>query len=156
MQAPPPDVETLAADLLRAAKTHRVCTGGYIAALLTDVEGLSHIFERGYVCYCDAAKHEYLAVPAAILEGAGAVSEAAARAMALGALSKSGAGLALAITGYAGASAPDEEPGLVHIAAARRARPVLHLCRRYGPQSRDVTRQAAARDALQLTLQSLT
>lgn len=162
MQAPSPDLETLAAALLRGAKargfsiaTAESCTGGLIAALLTDVEGLSHVFDRGFVCYSDASKREELGVPAAVLADAGPVSEAAARAMALGALNAASAGLALAVTGFAGASGPGEEAGLVHIAAARRGGAVLHLCQHYGPQPREATRQAAARDALSLALEAL-
>lgn len=91
-------------------------------------------------------------MPQAVLDGAGAVSEAAARAMAVGALRAARAGLALAVTGFAGASGPG---GLVHFAAARAGGPLLHQRRRYGPRGRDETRQAAARDALALGLAAL-
>ena len=61
------------------------CTGGLLASLLTDIPGCSHAFERGFVVYTDEAKNELLGVPKAILETDGAVSEAAARALAAGA-----------------------------------------------------------------------
>src|SRR5205085_9240498 len=91
--AVPGDIDRLAQDLLREAcerelmlATAESCTGGLLASLLTDIPGLSHAFERGFVTYTDEAKHELLGVPKAILDTDGAVSEAAARAMAEGAI----------------------------------------------------------------------
>lgn len=82
--------------------TAESCTGGLIAATLTELAGSSQWFERGFVTYSNASKHELLGVPADTLEAHGAVSEPVARAMAEGALRRSRARLALAVTGVAG------------------------------------------------------
>ena len=107
------------------------CTGGLMAAVLTDVEGCAHGFDRGFVAYADAAKLEQLDVPPPVLEQDGAVSQAAARAMCLGALGASQAHVALSITGFAGQGGPGEEAGLVFFAAARRNGPVQVAERHY-------------------------
>ena len=78
------------------------CTGGLVAAACTDVAGSSLWFERGLVCYSNAAKTELLGVPAALIERHGAVSDAVVRAMAEGALARSRAQVSLAVTGIAG------------------------------------------------------
>jgi nicotinamide-nucleotide amidase len=82
--------------------TAESCTGGWAAQALTALAGSSNWFERGFVTYSNAAKEEMLGVRAATLARYGAVSEEAAREMALGALSRSHASVALAITGIAG------------------------------------------------------
>ncbi|HVP07989.1 MAG TPA: CinA family protein [Burkholderiales bacterium] len=82
--------------------TAESCTGGWVAQALTSIAGSSDWFERGYVTYSNAAKRDALGVPQATLLRHGAVSEATARAMARGALRKSRADVALAITGVAG------------------------------------------------------
>ncbi|MGE3772564.1 MAG: CinA family protein [Gammaproteobacteria bacterium] len=84
--------------------TAESCTGGGIAAAVTDVAGSSAWFDRGFVTYSNAAKQAMLGVPAATLEAHGAVSEATARAMAAGALARSAARIAVAVTGVAGPS----------------------------------------------------
>ncbi|HTI67691.1 MAG TPA: CinA family protein [Caulobacteraceae bacterium] len=111
--------------------TAESCTGGLLASLLTDVTGCGHAFERGFVTYTDAAKHELLGVPRALLKDPGAVSEAVARAMAEGAIAHSGADIALSVTGYAGPGGPDAVPGLVHFASAVRGGPTRHQRRRF-------------------------
>ena len=78
------------------------CTGGLIAAACTDRAGSSEWFERGFVTYSNAAKHEMLGVDAALIASHGAVSEPVARAMAAGALQHSRAQVAVAVTGIAG------------------------------------------------------
>jgi nicotinamide-nucleotide amidase len=95
--------EALKAKGLRLA-TAESCTGGWVAMVLTAIAGSSDWFERGYVTYSNAAKREDLGVAPETLERHGAVSEAAAREMAAGAQRKSGAQVALAITGIAGPS----------------------------------------------------
>ena len=80
------------------------CTGGLIAAACTDLAGSSVWFERGFVTYSNAAKCELLGVDVQSIEQHGAVSEAVARAMALGAIRHSRAQVALAVTGIAGPS----------------------------------------------------
>lgn len=82
--------------------TAESCTGGWVAQVITSVSGSSDWFDRGFVTYSNDAKHELLGVPLGVLEKHGAVSEETARAMALGALSRSKGTLALSITGIAG------------------------------------------------------
>jgi nicotinamide-nucleotide amidase len=100
--------------------TAESCTGGYLASLLTDIEGLSHNFDRGFVTYSNAAKQQMLGIDPSLIAREGAVSEAVARAMAEASLSRSRAGLALAITGFAGNADPEEAegPGVTFVAAA--------------------------------------
>jgi nicotinamide-nucleotide amidase len=100
--------------------TAESCTGGMLAALLTDIEGCGHGFDRGFVTYSKAAKQDLLAISSDLLDRNDAVSEAVARAMAEGALNRSEANIAIGITGFAGPAGPDCEEGLVHIALARR------------------------------------
>ena len=84
--------------------TAESCTGGLIAARCTDLAGSSQWFERGFVTYSNDAKHELLGVDSHLLAQEGAVSEAVARDMALGALRHSKAQVSLAVTGVAGPS----------------------------------------------------
>lgn len=101
--------------------TAESCTGGLIAAALTAIPGSSATVQAGYVTYSNAAKMRMLGVPVALLEAHGAVSEAVARAMAEGALTDSGAGVAVSCTGIAGpGGGSDRKPvGLVFLACAR-------------------------------------
>lgn len=99
------DVAQLALQLLEKKwflTTAESCTGGLIAAACTELAGSSAWFERGYVTYSNAAKTELLGVPEALIAAHGAVSEAVVRAMAEGALARSGAQVSLAVTGIAG------------------------------------------------------
>ena len=100
--------------------TAESCTGGLVAAAITDVAGSSAVLERGFVTYSNRAKVEAIGVPAERIEAWGAVSEPVARAMAEGALRVSGADLAVAITGIAGpgGGSPEKPVGLVHFAVA--------------------------------------
>ena len=95
--------------------TAESCTGGWVGQCLTAVAGSSEWFERGFVTYSNAAKHEMLGVENEILLAHGAVSEATAAAMAAGALRHSLADWALAITGVAGpgGGSPDKPVGTV-------------------------------------------
>ena len=99
------------------------CTGGLVAAALTEIAGSSAVFDRGFVTYSNEAKQESLSVPSDIIETFGAVSIACVWAMAQGAIAHSNADLAVAISGIAG---PDggtaQKPvGTVVFARARRA-----------------------------------
>src|SRR5262245_29546698 len=82
--------------------TAESCTGGLVAALLTEIPGSSDVFERGVVTYSNAAKQQLLGVPGDLIATYGAVSAETARAMAEGALAHGPADLAVAITGIAG------------------------------------------------------
>jgi nicotinamide-nucleotide amidase len=128
------------------------CTGGLLTALLTEIAGSSDVVERGFVTYSNAAKHEMLGVPEAMLAEHGAVSEPVARAMADGALAHSAADVAVAVTGIAGpgGGTAAKPVGLVHFAAARRGGGVLHRECRFGDIGRSEVRIASVREALQL------
>ena len=104
--------------------TAESCTGGLIAGALTEIAGSSDVVERGFVTYSNEAKQEMLAVPEAMIAAHGAVSAQVAEAMALGALARSGAALAVSATGIAGpGGATAEKPvGLVYLGIARRGR----------------------------------
>ena len=90
--------------------TAESCTGGMIAAALTDIPGSSAAFERGFVTYTNSAKTQMLGVSAALIEAHGAVSEPVARAMAEGALSRSEAQIAVSVTGIAGPGGSEHKP----------------------------------------------
>lgn len=97
------------------------CTGGMIAAALTDVPGSSDVFDRGFVTYSNAAKQEMLGVDPATLQAHGAVSEAVAREMAAGALAHADADLTVSVTGVAGPGGSGSKPeGRVCFAIATR------------------------------------
>lgn len=123
--------------------TAESCTGGWVAQALTSVAGSSDWFERGYVTYSNAAKREALGVPKATLLRHGAVSEPTARAMAIGALRRSRADVALAITGIAGpgGGAPGKPVGTVCFAWAQGRRIRSETRRFRGGRSR-VRRQS--------------
>ncbi len=158
----PSDVAELVEHVLRRAcdqeltiATAESCTGGLLASLLTDVEGYGHAFERGFVVYTEQAKHEMLGVDPEVLRRHGAVSEPVARAMAEGALEAAAADVAVAITGFAGAGAPGDEPGLVHFAVSRQGLPTRHREEHFGDIGRGGVRLACLRCALQMLDQAL-
>ena len=151
----------LAARVLKACEarglmvaTAESCTGGMVAAALTDIPGSSAVFERGFVTYSDAAKAESLGVPTALIETGGAVSEADARAMAAGALGSSRADLAVSVTGIAGpgGGSAEKPEGLVHFACARRGGATTHARVEFGAIGRDGVREASVRHALEMLL----
>ncbi len=139
----------------RAAGLHLAtaesCTGGLLAGLLTEIPGSSDVFERGFVTYSNEAKAEMLDVSEDLLRAHGAVSEEVARAMAAGALARSRADVAVAITGIAGPAGgtADKPVGLVHFAAQRRGRPA-RADRRIFSGDRSAVRLASLRFALVL------
>lgn len=108
--------------------TAESCTGGLIAAALTEIPGSSDVVDRGFVTYSNQAKMELIQVPAETLEAFGAVSEETARAMAIGAKAAAKVDLALSVTGIAGpGGATATKPvGLVHFAAAGPDGRVIH------------------------------
>jgi nicotinamide-nucleotide amidase len=124
--------------------TAESCTGGWVAQALTAVPGCSNWFERGFVTYSNAAKEEMLGVRADTLARHGAVSEEAAREMALGALERSRAGLSLAITGIAGPSGGSaaKPVGTVCFAWAARGTPAEVETRHFAGDREAVRRQS--------------
>lgn len=149
----------LAEDLLARCRaqhamlaTAESCTGGLIAATLTEIAGSSDVVERGYVTYSNEAKIYALGVPAEIVTGHGAVSEPVARAMAEGCLRKSNAHIAIACTGIAGPGGGSAEKpvGLVHIAVAGQGQETMHQRMTYGNIGRSAVRTATVEDALNL------
>jgi nicotinamide-nucleotide amidase len=131
------------------------CTGGGVAHALTAIAGASDWFERGYVVYSNAAKREDLGVSAATLERHGAVSEETARAMAAGALARSGADVALAVTGVAGpgGGSAAKPVGTVCFAWARGSK-MRSETRRFDGERESVRRQSVIR-ALEGLLETL-
>jgi nicotinamide-nucleotide amidase len=136
--------------------TAESCTGGLVAAALTEIAGSSDVVECGFVTYSNAAKEAMLGVPPATLRRHGAVSAETAAAMAAGALGRSQADLAVAITGIAGpgGGSTQKPVGLVHFAAAGRDGRLLARSRRYGKIGRRRVRERSVADALAL-LQAL-
>ena len=130
--------------------TAESCTGGLLSSLLTDIQGASKAFERGFIVYSEEAKCELLDLDRELIDRFGAVSEPVARAMAEGALNRSKADIAVAITGFAGPGGPDDEPGLVHFACAGRDVGTQHCVKHFGDVGRGVTRVKSLRVALEL------
>ncbi len=121
------------------------CTGGLLAATLTEIPGSSRVVDRGYVTYSNEAKQQ-IGVAVATLERYGAVSRETAEAMAKGALTNAGVELAISITGIAGpgGGTPEKPVGLVHFtAAAARSGKLVHHEHRFGDIGRaDVRRRS--------------
>ena len=133
--------------------TAESCTGGLVAACLTDIAGSSDVVERGFITYADAAKVELLGVARATLERHGAVSAETAAEMLAGALARSPADLVVAITGIAGpgGGSAAKPVGLVFIGVQRRGRePVVE--RHVFPGNRVAVREASLERALALLL----
>lgn len=130
--------------------TAESCTGGLLASLLTDQDGLGHCFDRGFVTYTDAAKSDLLGIDRVAIRRHGAVSAEIAVAMAQGALARSEADVALAITGFAGPSGPADEPGLVYLACAVRDGRIAQRECHFGPLGRERVRNLAVQRALEM------
>ncbi len=134
--------------------TAESCTGGLIAALLTEIPGSSSVVERGFVTYSNEAKETALGVSVALLDSYGAVSQEVAKAMATGTLEKSNADVSIAVTGIAGPSGGSiEKPvGLVYIAVALiNQKAIIHEHHFKG--SRNAIRLAAVEKALDMVMQ---
>ncbi|WP_299726154.1 CinA family protein [uncultured Tateyamaria sp.] len=149
----------IAVQLLETAKKHGImiaaaesCTGGMVAAALTDVPGSSAMFERGFVTYTNRAKIEMLGVLPATLQAHGAVSEQVAVEMARGALARSVADLSVSITGIAGPGGSEFKPeGRVCFAVADASGATSETIE-YGAIGRSKVRAAARDHALGLLL----
>jgi nicotinamide-nucleotide amidase len=153
------DISKVAArvlDLCRARGWHiataESCTGGLVAAALTEIAGSSDVVECGFVTYSNAAKQTMLGVPATTLASHGAVSAETATAMAAGALNNARVELAVAITGIAGpgGGSADKPVGLVHFSAARRDGRHLDRRRLYGDIGRHNVRMRSVAEALDM------
>ena len=151
---------TAAAAILAAARgrtlaTAESCTGGLVAAALTDLPGSSATYLWGVVTYSNAAKTDLLGVSEATIQAEGAVSEAVARAMAEGARARSGADLAVAVTGIAGPGGSEFKPeGRVCFGLADASGPRTETVE-FGALGRDRVRLAARDHALALLLGAL-
>ncbi|MDA7963851.1 CinA family protein [Ruegeria sp.] len=152
-----------AADLLNRAKacgvmiaTAESCTGGMVAAALTDIPGSSAVVDRGFVTYTNAAKQDMLGVLADTLAAHGAVSEEVAGEMAEGALRHSQAQLAVSITGIAGPGGSEFKPeGRVCFGLAATGQQTQVETVEFGAQGRDAVRRAARDHALTLLARGL-
>lgn len=132
------------------------CTGGMLAAALTDLPGSSATFERGFVTYSNAAKTELLGVSADTLARHGAVSEPVAKEMARGALERSDGDIALSITGIAGPGGSDHKPeGRVCFGLAISGGAVTSETIEFGARGREAVRIAARDHAMGLLMRAL-
>ncbi|MGR9372533.1 CinA family protein [Rhizobium leguminosarum] len=132
--------------------TAESCTGGLIAGALTEISGSSAVVDRGFVTYTNTAKIEMLGVQAETLLRFGAVSEETARQMVHGALFRSRAEIAVAVTGIAGPGGGSAEKpvGLVYLAAKSRAGALIRRKMLYGDIGRSEVRLATIRTALEM------
>jgi len=151
------EIDAAARRVLVAAQARKLtvataesCTGGLVAGALTEVPGSSATVECGFVTYSNAAKQAMLGVKAETLADHGAVSGETAREMVLGALARSGASLAVAITGIAGpgGATPGKPVGLVWFAAAAQDGRVGLVERRFGDLGRSEVRRLSVLQAL--------
>lgn len=155
------DLATVVVELLREAKhsisTAESCTGGMIAAALTDVPSSSEVFPGSIIAYANSAKEALLHVDAATLSTHGAVSEQAAKEMAEGALRQYRTTYALSVTGIAGPSGgTDQKPvGLVFIGLAQAGQPTL-VKRFHFQETRKINRERSVAAALELLRKRLT
>jgi nicotinamide-nucleotide amidase len=155
----PPEILLLAERVLSDARakglkivTAESCTGGLVAAALTEIAGASDVFERGFVSYANEAKMELLEVSEETLRAHGAVSQPAVRAMAEGALNASPADVSVAVTGIAGPGGGTQAKpiGLVYFAAARNGVATTSVESRFGDIGRHEIRMASVKVALTL------
>jgi nicotinamide-nucleotide amidase len=150
-------------DLLQTARvwgrriaTAESCTGGMVAAALTDIAGSSDVFDRGFVTYSNAAKVEMLGVSPDTLAAHGAVSEEVAREMARGALAHADANLAVSITGIAGPGGSEHKPeGRVCFGLAQDGHETVSETVEFGALGRAAVRAAARDHALGLLARAM-
>ncbi len=130
--------------------TAESCTGGLVAAALTEIAGSSAVVDRGFVTYSNASKQELLGVPVDTLKQHGEVSRETAEAMANGVLAHSPADLAVSVTGIAGpgGGSAAKPVGLVHFAAASRSGRRIHHESRFGDLGRGEVRRRSVLQAL--------
>lgn len=159
---PTESLKDLASRVLEAAQARGVmlataesCTGGLVAAALTDIPGSSGALDRGFITYSNQAKHEMLGVKASTIEAHGAVSREVAAEMAAGARAHSAASIAVSITGVAGPGGTERKPeGRVCFGVAD-DKGVRTEAVDFGPLGRDGVRHAATAHALKLLVAAL-
>lgn len=135
--------------------TAESCTGGMVAAAITDIAGSSQVFEQGFVTYSNSAKITMLGVAPETLDAVGAVSEEVVREMAQGARDRAGATLAVAISGIAGPGGSEHKPeGRVCFALASDAAEIFSETVEFGALGRAEVRRAARDHALDLLLKA--
>lgn len=137
--------------------TAESCTGGLVAASLTDIGGSSDVVDRGFVTYSNEAKHEMLGVPTELIEQYGAVSKQVALAMANGAIAHSRAGIAISITGIAGPGGGSAEKpvGLVWFGLALKGQETIAARHVFDDRGRASIRIAAVNTALDIAISAL-
>lgn len=158
------ELEDMAKAALQACTSREImlataesCTGGMIASMLTDIEGCSAIFDRGFVTYSNEAKVDMLGVSKETLDTHGAVSRQTALEMASGALSRSRAGIAISVTGLAGpgGGSPEKPIGLVWFGLARDGAEPLAEKHVFENRGRDYIRQQTTKNALRMIKDAL-
>lgn len=151
--------DVLASAVLTLCRKHKLllatvesCTGGMIAAALTDIAGSSDVVEGGFITYSNFAKMTMVGVDSALLDQFGAVSESVAIAMAQGAIRHSRANISVAVTGVAGpgGGTMKKPVGLVHFAVAMKLCAPLHFKANFGDIGRTAVREATVHTALNL------
>jgi nicotinamide-nucleotide amidase len=146
-------------DLCRSRRlmiaTAESCTGGLVAAALTDIPGSSDVIDRGFVTYSNEAKRAMLGVDASTLQNFGAVSKETAIQMAVGALERADVDLAVSITGIAGpgGATPGKPVGLVHFAVAARDGRIVSREQRFGAIGRSAVRARSVVEALRMLME---
>ncbi len=154
------EISALAIRLVEAARARKLrlvtaesCTGGLAGGAITRVPGSSDAYDRGFITYSNAAKIDNLGVDPDLIADFGAVSEPVVREMALGALSVSGADVAVSVSGIAGPGGSGLKPaGLVWFGLATSSGLIETLYQNFGDIGRDVVRQASVKQALELLL----
>ncbi|MBA4797952.1 MAG: CinA family protein [Rhizobiales bacterium] len=155
----PAEIEAQAAAIVSTYRTRdwmiataESCTGGLIAGALTEIAGSSAVVDRGFVTYTNQAKMDLIGVSAKVLEVYGAVSRETALQMAHGALMRSDADVAVAVTGIAGPGGGSAEKpvGLVHLALKTRSGFIDHRDMHYGDIGRSDVRLATIRTAFEM------
>lgn len=132
--------------------TAESCTGGLVAAALSEIAGSSAVLDRGFVTYSNTAKQQMLGVAPATIEFYGAVSKECAQEMATGALAHASVSLAVSITGIAGpaGAVPGKPIGLVYFCAASRGGRIIARDRRWGDIGRSEVRRSSVLEALHM------
>lgn len=156
-------MDNLAHDVLKACRNHGLtlataesCTGGMVAAALTDIAGSSDVVDRGYVTYSNCAKIQMLDVKETTLATYGAVSEQVAHEMSLGALTNANVDISVAITGIAGPGPSEHKPeGRVCFATALKDNTPICQTVEFGAIGRANVRREATYHALKMIMSQL-